>query len=169
MYRIAVKLGLLGIIWSDLKYDQFLYRTTDGLIVGVDFGFAGTIDGYPFRAEQGWPSNQKYPPKFGVCPYEVVPVKSANDAVLFNVWQLQAYLAAAGTDAPTFLVEDDVNNTGPRIFIGVQDFWKRPGTAKLSEQVCKGFRSAYDETIDEWRNGPTPVASLTWTAITKDL
>jgi hypothetical protein len=167
MYRIAVKLGMLGVVWSDLKFDQFLYRTSDGLIVAIDFGFAGTIEGNPFEAEMGWPSNKKTKPYFGVCPYRGIEASSADDAILYNVWQLQAYLVAGGPDIPTYIRRDALDKR-PKIFVGVKDFFNRPGASAIADKVCPVFLSVYDDVIAEWEKNYS-VASFTWADVSSRL
>ncbi len=167
MYRIAVKLGMLGIVWSDLKFDQFLYRTSDGLIVAIDFGFAGTIDKYPFEAEMGWPSNKETKPYFGVCPYRGIEASSTEEAILYNVWQLQAYLVAAGPDIPTY-IRRDASDKRPKIFIGVKDFFSRRGASAIADEVCPGFLRVYEDVIAHWMEHSS-VASFTWAEVSSRL
>jgi hypothetical protein len=162
MYRIAVKLGKLGIIWSDLKLDQFLYRFTDDLIVGVDFGFAGVLTNKPFHAEQGWPSNTRSPPRFPVCPSGLLEIKNTKEAIWYNVWQLQAYLVSAGSAAPMYVRK---TNTSPRstfkIFTGVKiDNAKHPEYRKVAERVCPHFVKFYLKTVDEFTRIPRSRAFL---------
>jgi serine/threonine protein kinase len=111
MFQIAHLLSIYGIIHADLKADQFLYKSSNKLIVLTDFGFAGDMLTHSAHAthpgeynrkywepEMGWPSESK----FHACSMTgVSPASSPGGARLtdnfiirlyLNVWQLTTWL-----------------------------------------------------------------------------
>jgi len=146
MYRIAAKLGELGIVAADLKPDQYLF-SKDPLrknpsIVMTDFGFTSTISRTPFPQKTGWPSNQDYPPDFKVCTTKI-NISSHKEAIIFNVWHLEAFFITDALNLPTYVQLKDGTICK---FIGVQGFGNvyKP----FQEQICPQFLS-YSETMME--------------------
>ena len=77
MFGLAVALGMLGVLHSDLKIDQYLHRNNGAEMVVSDFGFSGTSEeagpdnlGHPFESELGWPSTV---PRLK-CPAAFTPI-----------------------------------------------------------------------------------------------
>lgn len=144
MYRIAAKLGELGIVAADLKPDQFLF-SQDPLkknpsIVMTDFGFTSTISQKPFRQKTGWPSNEEYPPDFKVCKTEI-NIDNQKEAIIFNVWHLEAFFITDAIQSPTYI---QLKDGSIKLFLGVKGFGNvyKP----FQEQICPQFLS-YAETM----------------------
>jgi hypothetical protein len=170
IYRLAYGIGSRGkTVLSDEKPDQHLRR--GHLIVATDFGFAGDVGPHPtYIASSGWFSNEKSPPEFGSCPEVKIPVKTPELAALFNVFNLEAYLVAAGPEVPTYVRNDD--GTIHR-FVGVEGFaakldtW-RPGS--FDATICPGFTSEYRKILDLWkRMRDYPTSQFTWRDISHGL
>lgn len=135
MFRIATRLGQLGIFHGDLKPNQYLYNDTN--IVVTDFGFAGgsiTTSGraqYQYIAEEGWTGEAK---KALRCPDAFSPLKSA-DLTYENVLQLELYMIIYH---PVFVY--DASSNSIRRFIGIKGLDRRDGR-------CKGYGDNYSKAV----------------------
>ena len=166
MYRIAVKLGKLGILASDLKPDQYLYKKKDGKmhITVSDFGFSGTLNRYPYVAENGWASNTKNPPAFGVCKIQISKIKSVELAIMFNIWHLEANFVSEGYQNPTYVKK------GSKIYLftGIDGFSDICKQTKFNRICCSKFFTFYNKTISQWsKSRNKPILSFKFDEIIK--
>jgi len=163
MYQLCVYLGKKRIVWSDCKPDQFLYKAKEDLLVANDFGFAGSLDEIPYSAEPGWCSNEKHPPFFGACSMNPLQIKTVEEAVLYNVWQLEAWLIGGGHSFLTFVTMEPKSQDKKmimkklKLFTGIK--WGPKWSLKLQhllKRICPSFWPAYNEVIDKWNQDYEP-------------
>jgi serine/threonine protein kinase len=97
IFALARFLGSAGIVHGDLKFDQFLFSAPDTIVI-TDFGFAGQMASKKNKhkrivGDMGWSCNSAtghaLPWKW--CPAgPLTHLKTTQDAIDFNLWQLEA-------------------------------------------------------------------------------
>lgn len=141
MFRLAILLGLAGIIHGDLKIDQFLWRSRD--IVLGDFGFSGTVieDTHLPPPKVGWATRT-----LG-CPTGAIrtPTHLTDQKILWsamcNLVQLEAS-CIMGEDVLTI----KVGKSKKSIFKGVENVPYR------DDFFCTAYAAVRDEFLTDHKD-----------------
>jgi len=99
-----------------------------------------------------------------------IVIRSRELAAVFNLFNLEAYLIAAGPDVPTYVRNDD--GTIHR-FVGVEGFAAKLDTWRpqsFDSMFCPGFTGKYRQVLDVWkRMRDYPTMQFTWREVSRGL
>jgi hypothetical protein len=139
LFKLAIALGLLGIVHGDLKLDQFIYRHKNGKleIAVTDFGFSGgnVIPDTP--AKMGW-TYKKYGCFEGYEEILYPPELNVSFPIAFNLFQLEAQLVLYNPNK----FDEILREKGLPPFLGLSNF--DSGRAAVSSRLCSQYKTDYD-------------------------